>query len=372
MKSRLIILFWLWFVSFVIGLVFSVFMSQKGYISYAGKVVREYQIGNKCIIEIGRFVANVEGKCKRLEGKIVLLSGNPRLNLITAVGGKLDLVSATIDEISVSNVSDVKPEFMESVLGRFLNYCVSLYRKHLPARESALLSGIVFGQKDDIGYDFYQQMVKSGSVHIAVASGFNLMLLAGFVTYPLFYFWKRKIASVVAICFLFLYAMVTGFEPPMIRAWLMISFLFVGLALGRKQEGWWALLISVWVVLVLDMRMVANVSFQLSVAASIGLIVLAPFISKVASERRHEVEVGFLEKSGFLSTFCAMILTTPIIWYHFGRVSFIGLLSNVLILPLVPPVMVLGLLMIVLPAVFYMPTYALLHALVLLIEFFGT
>lgn len=347
-------------------------MSQKGYISYAGKVVREYQIGNKCIIEVGRFVANIEGKCKRLEGKKVLLSGNPMLNLITVLGGKLDLVSATIDEINESKFSDVNPAFMESILGRILNYCVSLYRKYLPTRESAPLSGIVFGRKDDIGYDFYQQMVKSGSIHIAVASGFNLMLLAGFVMYPLFYFWKRKIASVVAICFLFLYAVITGFEPPMIRAWLMISFLFVGLALGRKQDGWWALLISVWVVLVWDMRMVANVSFQLSVAASVGLIVLAPLIYKVASERGYEVEVGFLERTGILSTFCATVLTTPIIWYHFGRVSFIGLLSNLLILPLVPPVMVLGLLMVVLPAVFYMPTYALLHTLVFLIEFFGS
>lgn len=347
-------------------------MNQSGYVSYAGKVVREYQIDNKCIIEVGRIVANVDGKCKRDVGKYIYLSGTTDFRLITALKGKIDLVSATIDRETVANEAMPKMNIISFWLGSFLDYCMSLYTRYLPVRESALLSGIVFGQKEDIGYDFYQQMVRSGSIHIAVASGFNLMLLGGFVMYPLFYFWKRKVATVVAICLLFLYAVITGLEPPMIRAWLMISFLFVGLALGRKQEGWWALLVSVWVVLVWDMTMIASVSFQLSVAASVGLIVLAPFVSKIASELGYEVEVGFLEKSGFLSTFCAMILTTPIIWYHFGRVSFIGLLSNLFILPLVPPVMVLGLLMIVLPAVFYIPTYALLHALVLLIEFFGT
>lgn len=365
-------LFWLWFVTFVIGLIFLVFMSNKGYVGFAGKVITEYQKGNKCISEIDWFVATTDGKCRFFIGKKVMVFGTTKWNLITALRGKMDLVSATIYLIDESNQKKFDVGFVEKSLSVFADYCTDLYSKFLPHNESALLSGIVFGKKTDIGYGFYSQMVKSGTVHIAVASGFNLMLLGGFILYPLFYLWGRKWATFVAICFLFLYAVITGFDPPMIRAWLMISLLFVGLACGRKQEGWWTLLVSIWIILVWDTTMLWNVSFQLSVMASIGLIVVAPLVIKFASDMGYEKEVRFLERVGFLSTAAAMALTTPVIWYHFGRVSFLGLFSNLLVLPLVPPVMVLGLLMIVLPSVFYLPAYALLHTLVVLIEFFGT
>jgi competence protein ComEC len=371
-KNRLAVLFWLWFVSFVIGFVFFVFMGYRGEIVVAGKVDKAYLFDNKCIIEVGNIFAKIDGSCAKYSNKNVGLFGTTRPGLINSLMGKIELTSATIDVVDSDVVLVSKSPSLKVYLERFANYCTRVYKEYLPYHESALLSGIVFGLKKDIGYDFYQQMVKSGSIHIAVASGFNLMLLGGFVMYPLFYIWRRKGATIVAIVFLFLYALVTGFEPPMIRAWLMISFLFLGLAFGRKQEGWWALLVSVWVVLIWDIRMLWSVSFQLSVAASVGLIVLVPVAVRLASERGYEQEAKFLEKIGFLGTFMAMLLTTPIIWYHFGKVSFIGLFSNLLILPLVPPVMVLGLLMLVLPSVFYLPTYALLHMIVVLIEFFGS
>ena len=61
MKKRVLVLFWLWFVTFVIGLIFLVFMSNKGYVGFAGKVITEYQKGNKCISEIDWFVATTDG-----------------------------------------------------------------------------------------------------------------------------------------------------------------------------------------------------------------------------------------------------------------------------------------------------------------------
>lgn len=371
MRSRVFVLFWLWFISFVIGLCFSVFTSNIGQISFAGKVLKEYQIGDKCISEVGRFVASRLGRCRGLTDKFVVVTGTAGWSLITLLRGKLDLVSATIDLADVKGEEISSDAILNIFLTNFANYCIGLYKQYLPFRESALLSGIVFGKKSDIGYEFYEQMVRSGTVHIAVASGFNLMLLSGFIMYPLFYLWKRKWASLVAVLFLFAYAVITGFEPPMIRAWLMISFLFLSLAFGRKQEGWWALFVSVWLILIWDVGMLWNISFQLSVAASIGLIVMVPASIRVASDNGYEREIKFLERVGFLSTFMATLLTVPIIWYHFGRVNLIGLLSNLLILPLVPPVMVLGLLMLVSPGIFYLPTYALVHMLVVLIEFFG-
>jgi len=371
-SKRVFVLLLLLFLSFVISFLFLFFMSFKGQILFAGNVNKTMQTGNKCIIEIDMFIVSESGKCRSLLNRKVMVVGTTYPRLINTLSGKIELVDAKIDFLEADDVKQEKQSSLLAFLERVLLFGTNLYKAYLPYRESSLLSGIVFGQKQDIGYEFYSQMVKSGSIHIAVASGFNLMLLGGFVMHPLFYFWRRAWSGLVAIALLFVYALLTGFEPPVVRAWLMISLLFASLALGRKQPGWWVLLVSVWIVLVWDIWMIWNVSFQLSVAASIGLIVLVPMVVKWGSEKGYESEVNFLEKSGFLGTLMAMALTVPIIWYHFGRVSFIGLFSNLLILPLVPPVMVLGLFMLVFPSVFYLPTYALLHMIVVLIEFFGS
>jgi predicted membrane metal-binding protein len=78
-----------------------------------------------------------------------------------------------------------------------------------------------------------------------------------------------------------------------------------------------------------------------------------------------------MEKLSLVSTASTMLLCLPILWWNFGRISLIGLVSNVLVLPLVPPLMILGVGMLVLPDFLYLPTYALAHLLVRIIEFFG-
>ena len=85
-----------------------------------------------------------------------------------------------------------------------------------------------------------------------------------------------------------------------------------------------------------------------------------------------ESEGMFLEKFGVISTVCTMILTAPIIWLAFGRFSIMGLFSNLFILPLVPVVMVFGVFMLVFPQIFFVPTYAVLHLIVLVIGFLGS
>ena len=113
-----------------------------------------------------------------------------------------------------------------------------------------------------------------------------------------------------------------------------------------------------------------NVSFQLSVAASAGLMIVEPEINKRLRDS-HEKLAEVLSGSGFLTSISTMLMTAPIIWWHFGRLSWIGVVSNILILPLVPVLMITGAFMQVLPWVFSWPTYVVAHWMVGVIRFFG-
>lgn len=235
----------------------------------------------------------------------------------------------------------------------------------MPKKEAGLLAGIILGDKTDIGYDFYQEMVRSGSIHIVVASGYNVLLVGSVTLTLLFWFWKRRLAIWLAITLMVFYAILAGGEPPVVRAVLMAGFLYLSQSVGRMVDSVWFLFLSIWIMLVWEPGMITSVSFQLSVAASFGLMVIAPKLTNRYSLTRLE------NWTGLVSTASTMLLTAPILWVNFGRFSLIGLVSNVLILPLVPPLMLLGVGMLVLPDFLYLPTYALAHLLVRLIGFFG-
>ncbi len=364
-KYRYIFLTLLLLLRFIIGLVLTNKYEDREVIKLTGNVDKIYQRDNKCIIDVGQFIAFDEGKCELRVGDKVLLVGKVRKQALTNWQGKIVLEIERI-KLFRKNKGDEKVGFFgNSYLGYLRNYCREVWGKLMPKKEAGLVAGIVLGDKTDIGYDFYQQMVRSGSIHIVVASGYNVLLVGGVVLSIMFWFGKRSRAIWVAIAVMIFYAVLAGGEPPVIRAVLMAGLLYISQAMGRKTNSIWILFLSIWLMLIWEPAMLSSISFQLSVAASMGLMILAPWVIN-----RYSLEQ--VEKLGLVSTASTMLLTAPILWWNFGRFSLIGLVSNVLILPLVPPLMLLGVGMLVLPGFLYLPTYALAHLLVRLIEFFGT
>jgi len=158
---------------------------------------------------------------------------------------------------------------------------------------------------------------------------------------------------------------------------LMGSMVFVGAVLGRGAKAWWSLTLAAWLLLMVDPSIIGSISFQLSVAATFGVTVLAPYFKKHLEESGASL-AGLVEKLDLTTSFSALILTWPIIWFHFGRGSLISLVSNAVILPLVPLLMAFGGLMLAsgvvwgpLATVISWPTYALAHLVVILVGLFG-
>lgn len=372
MRSRVFILIALLFLKTVIGVLFLQRAADGSRIRLTGNVIKVTQTDVNCIIDFGEFVAIVNDFCKTRKGSMISVVGTKSFGLIEAIRGKIVVKEALFDgtdkvpDLTIRHASNT-PWFVI-----FRNYCSKVYQRFLPSEEAALLAGIVLGNKDDIGYDFYQSMVRSGTVHIAVASGYNLMLVGGVTLSLLFWFFSRNLATIVTVVAMAFYAAMASFEPPVLRALVMACFIYFSQALGRKVSSVWSLVLSCWLLLVWDIDLLWSVSFQLSVVASVGLMVLAPAVQEYLSSKGLQIEGEWLSKMGLLTTVCTMLMTAPVIWFHFGRISIIGVFSNVFVLPLVPMVMILGVFMLFIPQLFYMPTYAVLHLIVLIIKFFGS
>lgn len=363
MLSRYFYLSILLLVSFFIGYWWTVNFENLEEIRVAGNIDNVYQIDNKCILYIGRFIAATSGKCVHKRGEKVIVFGTVEGSLLINFQGKIVLEVNEIDKFDTGDTIGKNINFLANSVLMIRNYCKHIWGAYLPKSEASLLAGIILGDKSDIGREFYDRMVNSGTIHIAVASGYNVMVVGSSVLTLLFFLLQRSKAVWVAIVIMLLYAVLAGGEPPVVRAFLMASILYIFQALGRKVETSWVLFLSIWLMLVWEPSMLSNVSFQLSVAASVGLMILSPYIERRIPE--------LLTKISLTSTFSTMLLTTPIIWWHFGRVNLMGLVSNVFVLPLVPPLMLLGAGMLVLPNFFFVPTYTLVHLIVRLIDFFG-
>ncbi len=209
----------------------------------------------------------------------------------------------------------------------------------IPSPHSELLLGLVLGL-DDLHHTprFNDVLVSTGTIHVVVVSGFNLSLV--FMGIINLIGSKYKIKGIfTALTIAFIYALITGFEPPVVRALIMLVMVSISKYYGRESAGIDILIFSAFIMLMLSPHYFWSISFHLSFFATLGILLysnsIANYLSKVLNSR------GVLV-TDFGTTIAAQILVWPIIAYRFGRLSLFGPIVNALVLWLVPITTVLG------------------------------
>ncbi len=341
-------------------------------LSVTGNIIKRNQNDTKCIFLIGRFLIEKEGICAGAIGTKIRVTGIIQKGVIDSFLGRLSLISAKIDQTEKDSRNQEFENSRSGWMVYFRENLISVYKTFLPEPEAGLVAGIILGYKKDIGREFYQEMVKSGSVHIAVASGYNVLLVGGVILSLSFWLFKRREATLVALGVMVFYAVLAGGDPPVIRAVWMAGFIYFAQLIGRASLSAWILALTATVMFIFEPTLLTDPSFQLSIAASLGLIVLEPWLTKKLKGWTDERLIEAIANLGIMTTVATMMTTAPVLWFQFGRMSLIGLVSNILILPVVPPIMMLGSGMLLLPGLFSGPVYALAHFLVMVIKFFGT
>ncbi|MCJ7804729.1 ComEC/Rec2 family competence protein [Patescibacteria group bacterium] len=211
-------------------------------------------------------------------------------------------------------------------------------KRLLPEPQSSLLLGVVLGVKSQMPEDFWQDLRKTGTLHLVVASGQNVVMVVGFLMNISVWFLKRRWAILMAILGVVVYVLMVGAEAPAVRAGLMATMIFVGQLLGREVNPGKFLLLTAMVMLLMGPLTLFDIGFQLSFAATAGIIWLYPILSRKA------LVVGGIPilGEGLLVTLSAQLATLPILLVNFGQFSWLSPLVNALVLPLIPLLMVFG------------------------------
>jgi competence protein ComEC len=250
-------------------------------------------------------------------------------------------ISGVISYPKIDLVAAGKGSPIKSFLFDFKNSIVDSFGRVLPSEESAFLSGLVLGERSDFSREFKDAMQTSGTTHLVALSGYNVSIIVLGVMTIFTMFLKRKTALIFTFLFLLSFVLMTGAEASVVRAAIMGALVVIARDSGRIFNVRNAIMLAgLAMVLVNPMVLVFDAGFELSFLALLGIIYLKPALQNVF---RMKEEPGVLSwRYNLLTTSAAQLMVAPILIQSFGNFSPISLLSNVLILELIPLTMALG------------------------------
>lgn len=241
-----------------------------------------------------------------------------------------------------------KSSLIKSVMGCMLSEQVSI------------ITSMVFGDQTTLQANISHDLKVTGMQHVVSASGTNV----GLIIQPVLFFSRhfpalRQLRPLVVLCLIWSYLIMTGGNPPILRAVLMATYKLGCELCQRQYQPGFALGLAALVMLGFRPLYLGELSFQLSIGASIGIITLLPLLDKhhqgnlvaeldsLSSSQPNQISqpITQLVSDAFYCTLAAQLMITPILFLHELPVSVISLVTNSLLLWLVPIITFLGIAM---------------------------
>lgn len=244
--------------------------------------------------------------------------------------------------------SDEGNPFWAALLA-FKGHAAQTINRILAEPYASLLNGILLGIETGIPKGLYETFNLTGTSHIIVISGSNISLIAGIFLLLGQKILGKRYAPPLAMAGIIIYTFLVGADAAVSRAAVMGCVFVLAIWVGRPGLALNSLIFSGFVLTLLNPLILSDVGFQLSFMATLGLILLVPPLERTFFGllqrllKTEQVGLGMaLLNELLIVTLAAQIITGPLIVYHFGRLSLVSLLTNLLILPVQPPVMIGG------------------------------
>ena len=200
----------------------------------------------------------------------------------------------------------------------------------LPSPYGGLLLSLLLGIDTYLTPELYQQFARAGLVHLLVVSGAQVAIVAGACAWA-----ARSVrlpatpAAMITGLGVAAFAAMVGWAPSVGRAVIMTLVALVALQLGRQTDRAATLATAALILLAFDPHVLFDIGFQLSFAATWGLLFVTPAL------QRQLAPLGPKPAAALGVTLGAQMAVAPLLATHFQSVPVAGLLANILVLPLI-------------------------------------
>ena len=218
----------------------------------------------------------------------------------------------------------VRSVFIKSVKANFID-----------DSQQAILLALLIGYTSEINDEIRQSFTETGIMHLLAVSGMHVGLIFMVLNFVFKGLTKIKYGNIVFIIaislMLWIYAGITGFSPSVLRATVMFNFLLIGKNIRKVNFVYNSIMVSIFLLLLYDPRMIYHVGFQLSYAAVIGIVFVQPYLNSLLTSKSWVVKKLWPLISVTLS---AQFFTLPLILYYFNQFPVYFFIANLLIIPI--------------------------------------
>jgi len=222
----------------------------------------------------------------------------------------------------------------------------------LPEPQASLAQGIILGIRGNIPSSVKADFVHSGTAHLLAISGLHLSIVAGIMlSFGIWLFGRKGFIYIwLALGVIWLYALLTGMHPPILRAAIMASLFLITELLGRQRSAITALVFAAAIMVGISPLILRDAAFQMSFTAMAGLIFVFPLIQSIGrkavnallGEEGAIVSIANLVTDSFSVSLGAIIAVWPLIAYYFGIISWVAPLSTFFALLALPIIIITG------------------------------
>jgi ComEC/Rec2-related protein len=238
---------------------------------------------------------------------------------------------------------------IDKIRARMQNTVISIFWEN---KYSWLLLGLFIGDKSMIPSDNYDTFVDSWLVHIIAVSGGNIAMVLILLSFLLSFlpFYVRNGFLIVWIIF---YAMICGSDASVFRAAVMWSLTLIALFRGREISIRRSMMYAFMAILIFNpFSLWYDIGFILSFWAIIWIVLFQKFSQNLIEKRKEKKKWNKKDKSDFFDckfwkeylvpTIWASLWTAPILIFFMNWVNLVGILLNVIIVPIIPIVTIYG------------------------------
>ena len=222
------------------------------------------------------------------------------------------------------NLSLLKKKIL-AILNRYITDSVA----------AGLAQALLIGYRQDLDPALSRSYSNTGVIHIIAISGMHLALIGGLLNWCLrpLQRWRlvQRLTQLLILGSLWLFSLLAGGAPSLLRATLLFSAVTMGEILHRQGNALNTLMVSTFLLLCYDPFWLWDLGFQLSIAAVTGILLLGRYLSRRLSHTRM-----WWHAPGQLIavSIAAQWLTTPLSLYHFNQFPGAFLIGNLVAVPL--------------------------------------
>ena len=289
--------------------------------------------------DVGRIGDRItaEGKIRRPHG--YQNPGQIDTALLLRTQGITASLSARRGSVSIESRDDISPweQWMRRAAEIRTHYLERM-RAVMPRTDAAAIFAMLFGGYEGIDPALLEAYTTTGIVHILSVSGSHISLIAAVIAWiAVILRLPRWFGAAAVISAIFFYVLLAGMVPPAVRSGMMGGAAFLGLVLGRERDAKYLLLLTGLFMLMVSPLLLFHISFQLSFLATAGLLFLAP----VLAAKMHRLPR--LVSMAFSITIAAQLMVLPVLAWYFNQVSISALLANLVVVPIVELIIIMGL-----------------------------